>query len=93
MSAAFKPLLILLAVSLATPTLAHEEGNEGIPQLGIEADSSVRETPKIDRGSNASTGVLRRQLNRTRDEPAHAPYNAHCHKTIYIGGVPYLVHC
>lgn len=23
----------------------------------------------------------------------HPPYNTHCHKTIYIGGVPYLVHC
>ena len=21
------------------------------------------------------------------------PYNTHCHKTIYINGVPYLVHC
>jgi hypothetical protein len=25
--------------------------------------------------------------------PSHPPYNTHCHKTIYIGGVPYLVHC
>jgi hypothetical protein len=24
---------------------------------------------------------------------SHLPYNTHCHKTIYIGGVPYLVHC
>jgi hypothetical protein len=23
----------------------------------------------------------------------HPPYNTHCHKTIYIEGVPYLVHC
>lgn len=23
----------------------------------------------------------------------HPPYNTHCHKTIYINGVPYLVHC
>jgi hypothetical protein len=23
----------------------------------------------------------------------HPPYNTHCHTTIYIGGVPYLVHC
>jgi hypothetical protein len=23
----------------------------------------------------------------------HAPWNTHCHRTIYIGGVPYIVHC
>lgn len=64
-----------------------------MPQLGIEANLGAWETPKIDQESNASTGVLRKQLNHTRDEPAHAPYNTHCHKTVYILGVPYLVHC
>ena len=24
---------------------------------------------------------------------SNPPYNTHCHKTVYIGGVPYLVHC
>ncbi|MEZ5563563.1 MAG: hypothetical protein R3F27_11485 [Gammaproteobacteria bacterium] len=28
-----------------------------------------------------------------RARAVHPPYNTHCHKTIYIEGVPYLVHC
>jgi|GEM_PF-6208751 len=23
----------------------------------------------------------------------HPPWNTHCHRTVYIGGVPYVVHC
>lgn len=35
----------------------------------------------------------RRVTGTGKGGPSHPPWNTHCHKTIYINGVPYIVHC
>ncbi len=34
-----------------------------------------------------------KKVRKTKAGGSHAPLNTHCHKTVWIGGKPYLVHC
>ncbi len=70
-----------------------KDNKEGTP---IEGDLPPLENPEvivIQHVVGPPSMPVPPHKHKKKGGPSHPPLNTHCHKVVYVGGVPYLVHC